>query len=34
VYVDDEPESPGYATLPAFWPAEVAAVRGETAPPG
>jgi hypothetical protein len=33
VYVDDEAEPPGYATLPTFWPAEIAAVRQETAPP-
>jgi hypothetical protein len=32
VYVGDEAEPPGYATLPAFWPAEIAAVRRETAP--
>jgi hypothetical protein len=32
VYVGDEPEPPGHATLPAFWPAEIAAVRQETAP--
>jgi Spherulation-specific family 4 len=33
VYVDDEAEPPGYATLPAFWPAEIAAARQGTAPP-
>ena len=32
VYVDDEPEPPGYGTLPAFWQAEIAAVRRETGP--
>jgi hypothetical protein len=34
VYVDDEAEPPDYATLPAFWPAEIAAVTRATAPPG
>jgi hypothetical protein len=34
VYADDEAEPPGYATLPAFWPAEIAAVTRATAPPG
>jgi Spherulation-specific family 4 len=34
VYVDDEAEPPGYATLPAFWPAEITAVTRATAPPG
>ena len=34
VYVDDESEPPDYATLPAFWPAEIAAVTRATAPPG
>ena len=34
VYVDDEAEPPGYATLPAFWPAEIADVTGASSPPG
>jgi hypothetical protein len=34
VYVDDEAEPPGYATLPAFWPAEITDVTRATAPPG
>ena len=34
VYADDEAEPPGYATLPAFWPAEIADVTRATAPPG
>lgn len=34
VYVGDEAEPPGYATLPAFWTAEIAAVTRATAPPG
>jgi hypothetical protein len=33
VYVDDEAEPPDYATLPAFWPAEIANVTRATAPP-
>jgi Spherulation-specific family 4 len=34
VYVDDEAEPPGYAALPAFWPAEIADVTRATAPQG
>ena len=34
VYIDDEAEPPGYAKLPAFWPAEIADMTGATAPPG
>jgi len=34
VYIDDEAEPPDYATLPAFWPAEIAGVTRATAPPG
>jgi hypothetical protein len=32
VYVDDEAEPPGYATLPSFWPAEIAVMRQKAAP--
>ena len=32
VYVDDEAEPPGYATLPSFWPAEIAAMRQQATP--
>ena len=34
VYIGDEAEPPGYAGLPAFWPAEIADVTRATAPPG